>query len=167
MTFPSPVERGISRRDGLKIAGLFASAVLLALVIVLVANLLPSHPIVQTGDAVPYIQVSNSPNIPSEAQQDTFHVGDTVYLEVILDDTSLTSIQANLFLSGSLMQSDTVPTGDGSASFSYTSFTTPNGAVSGIPVGDSATVTQAGTYIWEVDDDQGDFEASITFQVTS
>jgi serine/threonine protein kinase len=158
ITFQRPTGWSMTQSDGLKIAGLFISAILIALIIVLVVNALPFHQEIKTGNAVTEIQVGSGYNGGAvTGESDTFHVGDTVYVvfNVTVSPPGFSfnqpgTVEVKLFLGNSLKQSDEVSTGN---------------LIFG-PLEDSATVTESGIYKWEIDDDQGDFEASITFQVT-
>ncbi|HLV97076.1 MAG TPA: serine/threonine-protein kinase [Ktedonobacterales bacterium] len=173
MMTPALTQRGLSKGDriGLGIAG---GVIGLILIVALVAWSLSFHQAVVTSQAVPYIQVGTSADFsPATSGSDTFHVGDMVYVTFILGDTSLPSVPVKLFLGTALKQADTVSTGEtldlggSSGSFSIGIFNTPNGTVTGVQVTDSTTITQTGIYKWEVDDEQGNAVASITFQVIS
>ena len=173
MMTPALTQRGLSKGDRIGL-GITGGVIGLILIGVLVAWSLAFHQAVVTSQAVPYIQVGTSADFsPDTSGSDTFHVGDMVYVTFILGDTNLPSVPVKLFLGTALKQADTVSTGENldiegsSGSFSIGIFNTSKGPVTGVQVTDSTTITQTGIYKWEVDDDQGDAEASITFRVIS
>ncbi|HEY7346893.1 MAG TPA: protein kinase [Ktedonobacterales bacterium] len=160
-------ERGLSVKQKIGLASV-GGVIVLSVVAAVIAWSLTFHQAVVTSQEVPYIQVDTSPDFsPDSPERDTFHVGDTVYVTFVLSNTSLSSVPVKLFFGATLKQADTVPTGESLDHFSIGIFNTPKGPVSGVQVTDTATVTQTGIYKWEVDDDQGNAEASITFQVVS
>lgn len=139
----------------------------LSLVAILIARSPSFHQTVVTSQAVPYIQVGLGGTIaPNTSGSDTFHVEDIVYVTFVLRDTSLPGVSVRLFMGTMLKQTEMVSTGENVDQLFVEVISTPKGTVTGIQLTEETTVTQTGTYKWEVDDNQRNVEASITFQVT-
>lgn len=166
IVIPSPLRRGLSVKKKSGIAWI-GGVIVLSLVIILIAWSLSFHQAVVTSQAVPYIQVGLGGTISPDTSSSTiFHVGDTIYVTFVLRNTSLPRVSVRLFLGTTLKQSETVSTGANVDQLFVEVVSTPKGTVTGIQLTEQTTITQAGTYKWEVDNDQGNTEASITFQVT-
>ena len=162
---PSPRRWGLPVKKRIGIASI-GGVIALSLVAILIAQSLSFHQVVMTSRAVPYIQVGLGCTIsPGTSSRDTFHVGDTICVTFVLKDPSLPRVSVRLFLGTTLNQSETVSTGENVDQLFVEVISTPKGTVTGVQVTEETTITHAGIYKWEVDNDQGNVEASITFQV--